>query len=357
VTLRRRVSSKNILRLGAPGGETQHNHDPIHFMNLRKLGNSALELTPIGLGAWAIGGEWRFGWGPQDDADSMATIRRAVELGINWIDTAAIYGLGHSEEVVGLALREIPPGERPFVFTKCSLIWDADGNTSHSLNPQSIRAEVEQSLRRLQTDRIDLYQIHWPAWPASPQGYDPGSIEEAWTALTKLRDEGKVAFIGVSNFDVAQLQRISRIEKPVSLQPPYSMLRPEIEKDILPFCLEHNIGVIPYSPMQSGLLTGRMTRERIASLPEGDWRRNNRFYQEPLLSKAFSLVDRLRAIADKHGRTAGEVAIAWTLRHPAITATIVGARRPQQLDELIGAAAFRLSKQEIEDLDAALTAV
>lgn len=242
------------------------------------------------------------------------------------------------------------------MFTKCSLVWDAARNTSHSLDPQSIRREIEQSLRRLQTERIDLYQIHWPAWPASPQGHDPGSIEAAWTTLTELRDEGKAAFIGVSNFDVEQLKRISRIETPANLQPPYSMLRPEIEQEVLPFCLEHTIGVIPYSPMQSGLLTGTMTRERIASLPEGDWRRNNRFYQEPLLSRALSLVERLREIAGRHGRTPGEVAIAWTLRHPAITATIVGARKPQQIDELMGAATFRLSPQEIEELEAVLTA-
>jgi aryl-alcohol dehydrogenase-like predicted oxidoreductase len=321
----------------------------------RFLGNSTLALTPIGLGAWAIGGEWRFGWGPQDDADSIATIRRAIERGLNWIDTAAIYGLGHSEEVVGRALQSIPRSERPYVFTKCSLAWDDAGSTWHSLEPASIRREVEQSLRRLQTERIDLYQIHWPVWPSSPPGYDPkGTIEEAWTALTEIRNEGKVAFIGVSNFDVEQLKRISRIETPTNLQPPYSMLRPEVEQQILPYCLEHNIGVIPYSPMQSGLLTGRMTRERIASLPSGDWRRNNRFYQEPLLTRALSVVERLRAIADKHGRTPGEVAIAWTLRHPAITATIVGARNPNQIDELVGAATFRLSPQEIEELETAL---
>jgi aryl-alcohol dehydrogenase-like predicted oxidoreductase len=322
----------------------------------RSLGNSTLQLTPIGLGAWAIGGEWRFGWGPQDDASSIATIRRAIERGLNWIDTAAVYGIGHSEEVVGKALSEIPHGERPYVFTKCSLVWDDSRTVSHSLRAESIRGEVELSLRRLQTERIDLYQIHWPVWPASPPGHDPGSIEEAWTTLTKLRDEGKVAFIGASNFDVAQLTRISRIEPPTNLQPPYSMLRPEIEQEILPFCLQHNIGVIPYSPMQSGLLTGTMTRERLASLPDGDWRRNNRFFQEPILSRALSLVEPLRAIGGKHGRTPGEVAIAWTLRHPAITATIVGARTPQQIDELIGAATFRLSPEEIEELDAALTA-
>jgi len=322
---------------------------------IRALGHSTLKLTPIGLGAWAIGGEWRFGWGPQDDADSIATIRRALDRGMNWIDTAAVYGVGHSEEVVGKALADLSPGDRPYVFTKCSLVWDDSRTVSHSLHAASIRREVEQSLRRLQTERIDLYQIHWPVWPSSPPGVEPGSIEEAWKTLTELRDEGKVAFIGVSNFDVAQLERISQIETPVSLQPPYSMLRRDIEQDILPFCLEHNIGVIPYSPMQSGLLTGKMTRERIASLPEGDWRRNNRFYQEPLLGKALSLVDQLRGIAEKHGRTPGEVAIAWTLRHPAITATIVGARRPDQIDELIGAATFRLSAEEIRELDAALT--
>ncbi len=324
------------------------------MFSTRILGNSTLELTPIGLGAWAIGGEWRFGWGPQDDTDSIATIHRAVERGINWIDTAAVYGTGHSEEVVGRALRNMSRSERPYVFTKCSLIWDENGTVSHSLNPKTIRSEVEASLRRLQTDRIDLYQIHWPVWPASPQGHDPGSLEEAWTTLAALRDEGKVAFIGVSNFNVAQLRRIQPIETPASLQPPYSIMRPEIEQDVLPFCLEHNIGVIPYSPMQSGLLTGKMTRERIASLPEGDWRRNNRFYQEPALTRALSLVERLQTIGARHGRTPGEVAIAWTLRHPAITATIVGARKPQQMDELIGAATFRLGKEEVAELDQAL---
>jgi aryl-alcohol dehydrogenase-like predicted oxidoreductase len=323
----------------------------------RRLGHSTLELTPIGLGAWAIGGEWRFGWGPQDDAESIATIRRAVELGLNWIDTAAIYGLGHSEEVVGRALREVPRNQRPYVFTKCSLVWDDQGNVSHSLAAESIRKEVDASLRRLGTERIDLYQIHWPVWPASPAGHDPGSFEEAWTTLAKLRDEGKVAFIGVSNFDVDRLKRIQRIETPTNLQPPYSMLRPEIEQEILPFCLEHNIGVIPYSPMQSGLLSGKMTRERIASLPEGDWRRNNRFFQEPLLSRAFALVEQLKKFGARHGHSAGEVAIAWTLRHPAISATIVGARNPRQIDELIAAATFRLSPEEIEELDEALAAV
>ena len=317
----------------------------------RRLGNSSLALTPIGLGAWAIGGEWQFGWGPQEDAESIATIRRAVERGLNWIDTAAVYGLGRSEEVVGQALRDIPRSERPYVFTKCSLVWDENKTVSHSLSPSSIRKEVEASLRRLETERIDLYQIHWPAWPASPQGHNAGTVEEAWSTLVALRDEGKVAFIGVSNFDVALLKRIQAIETPVSLQPPYSMLRPEIEQDILPFCLQHNIGVIPYSPMQSGLLTGKMTRERIGSLPADDWRRNSRFFQEPMLTKGLSLVERLQHVGARHGRTPGEVAIAWTLRHPAITATIVGARKPDQIDELAGVLTFRLSASEVAELD------
>jgi aryl-alcohol dehydrogenase-like predicted oxidoreductase len=317
----------------------------------KRLGKSTLELTPIGLGSWAIGGAWRFGWGPQDDSDSIATIRRAVDRGINWIDTAPVYGLGRSEEVVGRALSDIPRGDRPYVFTKCSLVWDDAGSVSHSLAGQSIRREVEASLRRLRVERIDLYQIHWPVWPASPPGHEPGSIEEAWRTLADLRREGKVAWIGVSNFDVAQLRRLQSIETPTSLQPPYSLLRREIEQEILPFCVQHNIGVIPYSPMQSGLLSGKMTRERIATLPDGDWRRGNRFYQEPLLTRALELADTLREIGKRHGRSAGEVAIAWTRRHPAITATIVGARRPEQIDELAGAGEFELSDAEAEALE------
>jgi aryl-alcohol dehydrogenase-like predicted oxidoreductase len=319
-------------------------------MTRRPLGNSTLQLTPIGLGAWAIGGEWQFGWGPQDDAESIATIHRAIERGMNWIDTAAVYGLGHSEEVVGRALQGIPAGDRPYIFTKCSLVWDANGTVSHNLRAESIRREVDASLRRLQIEQIDLYQIHWPVWHASPPGHDPGSLEEAWDTLAALRREGKVSWIGVSNCDAAQLRRLLKIEQPAGLQPPYSLLRPEIEQELLPFCLEHNIGVIPYSPMQSGLLTGKMTRERIAALPEGDWRRNNRFYQEPLLTRALSLVERLREIGARHGRTPAEVAIAWDLAHPAVTAVIVGARRPQQVDELAGAGDFRLSDEEVAAL-------
>jgi aryl-alcohol dehydrogenase-like predicted oxidoreductase len=320
------------------------------IMMRRLLGNSTLELTSIGLGAWAIGGEWKFGWGPQDDEESIATIHRAIELGMNWIDTAAVYGLGHSEEVVGRALDDIPPADRPYVFTKCSLVWDADGNVSHSLRAGSIRKEVEASLRRLRTDRIDLYQIHWPAWPSSLQEHDSGSLEEAWDTMASLRREGKVAWIGVSNFDIDQLRRVQKIEPPSSLQPPYSLLRRDVEQEILPFCLEHNIGVIPYSPMQSGLLTGKMTPERIAGLPEGDWRRNSRFFQEPLLTRAMAMTERLREVGSRHGRSPAEAALAWALAHPAITALIVGARRPQQVDELAAAGDFRLSAQEVEDL-------
>jgi aryl-alcohol dehydrogenase-like predicted oxidoreductase len=317
----------------------------------KRLGNSTLELTPVGLGAWAIGGEWQFGWGPQEDADSIRTIHRAVERGMNWIDTAAVYGMGHSEEVVGRALRDLSQDERPYVFTKCSLAWDATGTVFHSLQADSIRKEVEGSLRRLQTDRIDLYQIHWPVWPTTPAGqHAPGSVEEAWETMVALRREGKVQWIGVSNFDVPTLRRIQKIEPPSSLQPPYSLLRPEIEQEILPYCLEHNIGVIPYSPMQSGLLTGKMSRERVAALPAGDFRRNNRFYQEPMLTRGLALAERLREIGARHGRAPGEVAIAWVLAHPAITAVIVGARRPEQVDELIGAAGFRLSEEEVREL-------
>jgi aryl-alcohol dehydrogenase-like predicted oxidoreductase len=316
----------------------------------RSLGKSTLQITPIGLGAWAIGGEWQFGWGRQEDADSSATIRRAVDLGLNWIDTAPVYGLGRSEEVVGRALQEIPQSERPYLFTKCSLVWDEKGKVSHNLTTKSIRGEAEGSLRRLGVECIDLYQIHWPRWPASPADHDSGPLEEAWLTMMKLRDEGKIAFLGVSNFNTAQLEQIRVLESPTSLQPPYSMLRPEVEQEILPFCLKHGIGVLPYSPMQSGLLTGAMTRERVAALPEDDWRRGSRFFQEPIFSRAQELVAEATKIGERHGRNPGEVAVAWTLRHPAVTGTIVGARKPEQVDSWIGAATFRLSQEEADAL-------
>jgi aryl-alcohol dehydrogenase-like predicted oxidoreductase len=322
-------------------------------MQTRQLGPSTLDITRIGLGAWAIGGAWRFGWGPQDDADSIAAIRRAIDRGINWIDTAPAYGLGRSEAVVGEALRGMARGERPYVFTKCSLVWDEQGNVTHSLRPESIRRECEASLRRLGVERIDLYQIHWPRWPASPAGYDPGRLEDAWQTMADLRREGKVRYLGASNFDTEQLARVHAIAPVTSLQPPYSLLRRDVEHRELPWCREHGVGVIVYSPMQSGLLSGAMTRERIASLPEDDWRRNAVWFNEPHLTRALTMVEALRVIADRHHCTVAEVAIAWTLHHPAVTGAIVGARRPDQIDGFIGAARTELTGTDLADIDRA----
>ena len=289
-------------------------------MQTRKLGNSDLNITPVGYGAWAVGGSgWQFAWGSQDDNDSIAAVHRSLELGVNWIDTAAVYGLGHSEEVVGRALKSWR-GSRPYVFTKCGLRWDAKGQVKKVLSADSIRREAEDSLRRLSVDVIDLYQIHWPPDPDSP------ALEEGWSTLADLKREGKVRWIGVSNFNVAQLKRAQAIAPVTSLQPPYSLLHREVEEDVLPYCLHKGIGVIVYSPMASGLLTGAMTRERAARLPQDDWRRSHPDFTEPNLSRNLELVDLLREIAKRHNRTVGEVAIAWTLRNPAVTAAIVGAR-------------------------------
>lgn len=321
-------------------------------MQTQRLGRSDLSITRIGFGAWAIGGgDWMFGWGPQDDADSVRAIHRAVDLGINWIDTAAVYGLGRSEAVVRRALCELGTGTRPYVFTKCSLVWNDQGQVSHSLRPDSIRREVEGSLRRLGVEAIDLYQIHWPRWPSSPAGHDPGSLEDAWTTMADLRREGKVRYIGVSNFHVEDLARVEAIAPVTSLQPPYSLIRREIEADVLPWCQQHDVGLIVYSPMQSGLLTGAMTRERIATLPESDWRRRAKYFQEPILSQALALVERLERVGARHQAQPGEVAIAWTLRHPAVTAAIVGARRPEQLDGIVGAADLQLTEQDVRDIE------
>jgi aryl-alcohol dehydrogenase-like predicted oxidoreductase len=321
-------------------------------MTMKTLGSSDLNITSVGLGAWAIGGDFAFGWGPQDDAESIAAIRRSVECGINWIDTAPIYGLGHSESIVAQALKDLGGAERPLVFTKCSLVWDDEKNITHTLKADSIRNEVEASLRRLHTDVLDLCQIHWASFP--PGGPDP-DIEEAWTALAELKEQGKIRHIAVSNFDVAQLERAHEIARITSLQPPYSMLMRQIEDDILPFCLEHNIGVIVYSPMHNGLLSGRMTRERIAALPETDWRVNfNPAFREPHLTRNLEFVEFLREIGDRHGRSVAEVAIAWTLRHPAVTAAIVGARSAEQVDGFVGAMEFRLSESEIAEIEARL---
>jgi aryl-alcohol dehydrogenase-like predicted oxidoreductase len=312
-----------------------------------RFGKTGMELTPVGFGAWAIGGTgWRGAWGHQDDDEAVGAIRRAVELEINWVDTAAVYGLGHSEELVARALKGFSDADRPYVFTKSSLLWDEDGNVINSLKKDSVKRECEESLRRLQVDVIDLYQIHWP---------NPNEdVEEGWGAMAELKEEGKVRHIGVSNFDVSQMERANAIAPVETLQPPYNMLNRGVEEKILPYCGENDIGVIVYSPMRSGLLTGKMTPERIQNMPSDDWRRGADDFQEPKLSKNLELVEKLLEIGERHGKFPAEVAIAWTLRHPAVTAAIVGGRRPDQVDGTIGAAEFRLSEDEIEEIETAI---
>ena len=319
-------------------------------MEKRRLGNTDLEITPIGLGAWAMGGgDWIFGWGPQEDEESISAIRHAIDLGINWIDTAAVYGLGHSEEVVARALADIPHRERPLVFTKCSLVWDDKGNVSHCLKRDSIRREMEESLRRLRVETIDLYQVHWPGFPPGSESPD---LEEGWRTLAELKQEGKARFIGVSNCNAGQMESAGRTGPVHSLQPPYSMLARGIESEVLAYCAAHTIGVIVYSPMHAGLLSGTMTRERVASMPKNDWRVNfNPEFREPRLTRNLEIVEKLRAIAARHGRSPGEVAIAWTLRLSAVTAAIVGARRPSQVDGFVGATEFRLSDIELTEIE------
>ena len=310
----------------------------------RQLGNSDLQLTTIGFGAWAIGGgDWQYAWGPQEDKESIEAIHRALDAGINWIDTAAVYGLGHSEEVVGTALKST--SAKPYIFTKSSMTWGEDRKIVQTM--KKIREEVEASLRRLRVDVIDLYQIHWPVPDAE--------IEEGWTTMAELQREGKVRYIGVSNFNVAQLERALKIAPITSLQPPYSMINRTNEAEILPFCQKHGIGVINYSPMQSGLLTGYMTAERIAKMPQDDFRRNTKQFQEPLLSRNLELVELLRGIGKRHGVEPGVVAIAWTLHNPAITAAIVGGRSAQQVDGVLPAANFRLSEAEFQEIGKFLT--
>jgi aryl-alcohol dehydrogenase-like predicted oxidoreductase len=322
-------------------------------MKTKSLGASDLTISSVGLGTWAIAGTgWEYAWGPQDDDESIAAIHRAVEQGINWIDTAAVYGLGHAEEVVGAAIAQLPSSRRPYVFTKGSLGWDAKGSITHSLSPESLRREVEASLRRLRIDVIDLYQIHWPAFPP---GQPAEGIELAIGALADLQREGKIRHLGVSNFDVEQLKRAQAIAVIASQQPPYSMLMRGIEAEILPYCRTARIGVIAYSPLQSGLLAGMMTRERIAALPDDDWRKSrSEDFREPRLTAILALVDLLSSIGARHERSAAEVAIAWVLRHPAVTGAIVGARRPSQIDGVIGAASFELDETEIADIAARL---
>jgi len=305
---------------------------------LRTLGNSDLQLTSIGFGAWAIGGgNWEFAWGSQDDNESIAAIHRALDLGVNWIDTAAIYGLGHSEEMVGRAVKSYG-GAKPLVFTKCSMRWHADRSIYRSLKAGSLAEELEGSLRRLNVDTIDLYQIHWP----NPDE----ELEEGWEALAKFRAEGKIRWIGVSNFNMAQLKRAQNIAPVTSLQPPYSMLRPAVESELLPYAQASGIGVISYSPMVSGLLTGKMTAERIAAFPADDWRRKAVEFNQPRLSRNLKLVDLLREIGASHGVVPGVVAVAWVLHNPAITGAIVGGRSAAQVEEIAPALTFRLSDEE-----------
>jgi aryl-alcohol dehydrogenase-like predicted oxidoreductase len=324
-------------------------------MTLRTLGKTDLRITPIGIGAWAIGGgKWEFGWGAQDDAHSIAAIHAGLDRGLNWIDTAAAYGLGHSESVVGAAVRELKI--RPYIFTKCSLVWDESGNISHNLQADSIRREAEASLKRLGIDAVDLYQIHWPAWKGGPESASPGSIEEAVGTLAKLKAEGKIRHIGVSNFNAEQMKRAQKIAPLASLQPQYSLLSREIEDSVLPYALSRRIGVIVYSPMASGMLSGAMTRERIASMPVDDWRKGSANFREPLLSRNLRLVETLRAVGDRYNATPGEVAIAWTLHNPAVTGAIVGVRSAQQVSGIAGAADIQLSADDVREIENRLTA-
>jgi len=314
-------------------------------MQTRKLGNSDLFITRIGYGAWAIGGSgWEFAWGKQNDEESIAAIKRALELGVNWIDTAAVYGLGHSEEVVGRALAEWK-GNMPYVFTKCARRVNKQGKLHTTLKASSIRQECEDSLRRLRIEVIDLYQIHRPPDDNGPE------LEEGWATLASLQHEGKIRWIGVSNFDIEQIKRVQSIAPVTSLQPPYSLIRRGVETDILPFCKKEKIGVIIYSPMASGLLTGAMTRERAANFPPDDWRRQSSEFKEPRLSSHLKLVERLRTVGKRYDRSAGEVAIAWTLRNPVVTGAIVGARSSRQVEGVMRASEFQLNKEDIAEIE------
>ena len=321
---------------------------PTTRTDLRTLGNSDLQLTPIGFGAWAIGGgNWEFAWGPQDDNESITAIHRALDLGVNWIDTAAIYGLGHSEEIVARALKST--SHKPLVFTKCSMRWHRDRTIYRSLKAGSLAEELENSLRRLGVATIDLYQVHWP----NPET----EIEEGWEALARFKEQGKIRYIGVSNFNVEQMKRAQKIAPITSLQPPYSMLRRAIEAEILPFAQANNIGVINYSPMVSGLLTGKMTAERAAAFPADDWRRRAVEFNEPRLSRNLKLVELLREIGNGRSVSPGVVAVAWTLHHPAITAAIVGGRSAEQVQGLAPALEFRLSEEEYSRINGFLTEI
>lgn len=304
-------------------------------MKRRTLGINGPELTVVGFGAWAIGGPWIFGWGKVDDNDSIQAIKASIDNGINWIDTAAVYGFGHSEEVVGKAIKGMR--DKVFVATKCGLVNDGKGNAVNNLRPQSIRKEIEDSLHRLQTDYIDLYQFHW-ADPNTP-------VEESWATMIELKNEGKVKYIGVSNFDVPLLEKCMKVGQVQSLQPPYSMIRRDVGEEILPYCLKNGIGVVAYSPMQAGLLTGKFDLSKVA---DDDWRRRNNFFKEPLLSKVLELVEKLRPIAEKNNKTVGNLAVAWVLKNDAMTSAIVGARRAEQVKENVLAGDYELTTEEME---------
>lgn len=314
-------------------------------MQTRLLGCSDIKITPLGIGTWAIGGpEGNYNWGPQDDQDSIEAIHKALDLGVNWIDTAPAYGKGHSEEMVGRALKGRSP--RPYVFTKNSLAWKEDRVIFNCLKAESLRKECEDSLRRLKVEALDLWQIHWPNPDAD--------IEEGWSEMARLQKAGKVRWIGLSNFSVSQMKRAQTIAPIASLQPPYSAIRRDIETEILPFCAKENIGVIPYSPMQAGLLSGRMSKERVAQLAESDWRRKNDYFQEPKLSRNLALQDVFSKIAARHQSTAGVAALAWVLRRSEVTGAIVGVRNAKQVEELAPALEFRLSPAELKEIESAL---
>ena len=317
----------------------------------RALGSSRLEITRVGFGAWAIGGGgWSFGWGPQDDEASIAAMRHAIARGINWIDTAAVYGLGHSEALVGRLLQSMPREDRPFVFTKCGLIWDEQNpmaDNRRSLRPESIGRECEASLRRLGVERIDLYQFHWPSDDGTP-------IEDSWSTMLRLVEEGKVRHAGVSNFDVTLLDRCEAIGHVDSLQPPFSLIRRETGASQIPWCAAHDTGVIVYSPMQSGILTDRFSADRVAAMAPDDWRRRSPQFQEPALSRNLALRDALRPIARRHDTSVAAVAVAWTIAWPGVTGAIVGARSPEQVDGWIDAARIELTAEDLDEIAAAL---
>jgi aryl-alcohol dehydrogenase-like predicted oxidoreductase len=320
-------------------------------LSTRRLGSQGPEISRVGFGAWAAGGGgYAFGWGPQDDEDSVRAMRHAVERGINWIDTAAVYGLGHSEEVVGRLLREVPSGERPYIFTKCGMVWDdADPKAQprQDLRPESIRRECEASLRRLGVETIDLYQFHWPDQTGTP-------VEDSWAEMLRLVEEGKVRWAGVSNFDVALLERCEALGHVNSLQPPFSLIRRQVAESILPWCEKNGTGVIVYSPMQSGLLTDRWTMDRVGTLADDDWRRRSAEFQSPNIERNLALRDALLPVAERHGTNTATVAVAWTLAWPAVTGAIVGARSPEQVDGWIAAASLQLSAEDLDEIARAI---